>query len=202
MTLPRKRKESPVCGTQQGYEEHLHWRERPCKSCLVGSSTYTDIEIAHQIEAFRDNKRERELWNHCGVLRTTFEQIFDAQKHLCGCCKSSDSKQGWRLDLDASGTIRGILCSDCNLGIEKLGDDSIGVQRAAQYLQRHAELGGHPRHYGPVYVPIKPPLSACMERCFNHFNTGLTVNSVVVLEKLAPDVVQEIHALWLDTRAR
>ena len=200
--MPRKRKDSAVCGTQQGYEKHLQRSERPCTSCLVGSATYTDIEIARQIEAFQEKEHDRRLWNSCGVLRTTFEQIFDQQKRLCGCCKSSDPKQGWRLDLDAAGAIRGILCSDCNLGIEKLGDDAAGVDRAAQYLQCHAALGGHPRHYGPVCVSIRPALSKCMERCFKHFDRGLSVNNVVILEKLAPDVVREIHELWMDDAAR
>lgn len=195
--MPKKNKQSAACGTQQGYEKHLQRSERPCENCLVGSVTYTDIEIARQIEAFREKQGDRRLWNSCGVLRATFEQIFDEQERRCGCCKSSDAKHGWRLDLDAEGQVRGILCSDCNLGIEKLGDDLTGVYRAAQYLQFHAERGGHPRHYGPVSAGIKPALSKCMERCFKHFDERQSINNVVVIEKLSPNIVREIYDLWI-----
>ena len=191
------RKNSVVCGTQEGYEKHLQRSERPCANCLVGSDTYTDIEIAQQIETFREKRRDQLLWNSCGVLRVTLEQIFEKQGRLCGCCKSADPKQDWHVDLDPAGTIRGVLCSDCNLGIEKLGDDTVGIHRAAAYLQCHADRGGHPKYYGPVRFAVKPGLSKCMETCFKHFDEGLPVSKVVIQEKLTPAIVREIHALWL-----
>jgi len=197
--LPRKK--AVVCGTQEGYEKHLQRSERPCASCLVGSVTYTDIEVARQIETFREKRRDQRLWNNCGILRVTFEQIFDEQGRLCGCCKASDPKQGWYIDFDPAGTIRGILCSDCNLGIEKLGDDAAGVQRAVTYLQCHATRGGHPQHEDPVSFAIKPGLSECMETCFKHFDEGLPISKVSILKKLTADTVREIHELWISARA-
>lgn len=167
----------------------------------MGSDTYTDIEIARQIEIFREKCREQRLWHSCGILRVTFEQIFEKQGRRCGCCKESDPKQGWHIDLDAAGTIRGILCSDCNLGIEKLGDNEAGIHRAATYLQCHANRGGHPPHYGPVSYGIRPGRSARMEACFKHFDEGLPVGKVVIEEKLPVAAVQEIHELWLKDRA-
>lgn len=195
--MPKKARTPVPCGTQQGYEAHLERSERPCESCLVGSVTYTDLEIAQQIEAYREKQQERRLWNSFGVLRETFEQIFDKQGRVCGCCKSADPKHGWRLDLDAETQVRGILCSDCNLGIEKLGDDVLGLQRAVLYLQHHAARGGYPKHYGPVSFSVEPALSKCMKRCLAYFDEGHPVSIVVVREKLLPSTVRDIYQLWL-----
>ena len=184
------------CGTPAGYAQHLKRAERPCAECLPGSVTYTDIEIARQIETFRERRGERRLWESHGILRVTYEQIFATQDRTCGCCKTTDPKQGWCVDLDNTGKIRGILCSDCNLGLSSLGDDLISLQRAVAYLETHAMRDGHPRHHGPVDIAVRPAPSARMEVCFQHFTAGLSINEVVVQEKLTPDVVKEIHTLW------
>lgn len=188
------------CGTPEGYERHLRRAERPCENCLVGSSTYTDLEIAQQIEIFRERRRDRQLWERCGILRDTYEQIFEVQGRACGCCKKTDPQQGWRVDLDLAGEIRGILCSDCNLGIEILGDDLRGLQRATAYLQDHAARGGHAKHHGPGDFAIRPNPSKCMNVCFEHFAAGRTVSQVVIQEKLEPETVKKIYALWKSRR--
>ena len=197
----KRRPRRTLCGTREGYAQHLQRRERPCGNCLVGSSTYTDIEIARQIADFQQKRDDHRLWNKCRILRATFEQIFEEQGRRCGCCGSSDPKQGWRGDLDSDEGLRGILCSDCDLGIEKLGDAIDGVARAAAYLQRHNDRGGHPQHYGPISLVVNPDLSKCMKHCFKHFDEGLSVSGVVIREKLPPTIAREIHELWTATRS-
>lgn len=195
-----RRKRSALCGTRKGYERHLQQRERPCGKCLIGSTTYTDIEIARQIEDFQQKRHDHRLWHTHRILRVTFEQIFDEQGRRCGCCESSDPKQGWLGDLDSDGALRGVLCSDCDLGIEKLGDTRDGIARAAAYLQRHTDREGYDPHYGPLSLVVNPDLSECMKRCFMHFDEGLSVNKVVIREKLPPAAVKEIRTLWLKSR--
>jgi hypothetical protein len=189
-----------LCGTPEGYERHLQRAERPCEDCLDGSSTYTDLEIARQIESYRKLRHDQRLWEHYGILRVTYEQIFEAQGRTCACCEKTDPQQEWHVDFDPAGNIRGILCADCNLGIELLGDDLTGLQRAAAYLQSHADRGGHARHLGPGDFTVRPDPSKLMDACFKHFDAGLSIGQVVVQEKLEPNTARNLHAFWKSRR--
>ena len=52
---------------------------------------------------------------------------------LCECCMEQQAT-----DVDHchdTNIIRGFLCSECNTGIGKLGDNEEGVERALNYLK-------------------------------------------------------------------
>ncbi len=54
-----------------------------------------------------------------------------------GCCNICGKWCGDNLHVDHdhnTGTVRGLLCSDCNLGLGKLGDTLEGLQKALDYL--------------------------------------------------------------------
>ena len=53
----------------------------------------------------------------------------------CECCGTSDVK----LDLDhchETDKFRGWLCTNCNVGISRLGDNKTGVAKALDYLNK------------------------------------------------------------------
>jgi hypothetical protein len=53
------------------------------------------------------------------------------------CNRSPRGRFGLSLDHDhTTGKFRGWLCSDCNLGIGKLGDTIEGINAALEYLKR------------------------------------------------------------------
>lgn len=187
-----------ACGTRAGYEGHLRRAERPCARCLVGSVTYSDDEILDLAEELRVKDRNQTLWNKYNITYDTFSRILAEQGHRCACCRTADPKGPWHVDHDHhTGLIRGILCSNCNTGIGMLGDDLGSVRRAVSYLEAYVARGGYckdPRPCPPQSSQPKP--SERMRRCFDFFAQGLSVDKIVVLMRLTPEVVEEIHALW------
>ena len=83
----------------------------------------------------RDQGFRDKLAKH-GVTREEYEAVAAAG---CGVCGAARSANGKRLAIDhdhATGLFRGVLCSDCNLSIGKLGDTAPLVARAVAYLER------------------------------------------------------------------
>jgi hypothetical protein len=95
---------------------------------------------------------------------TTKTSARDFRSATCRACEANDKKQIRRLaklvgppapacqicrcagktELDhchVSGAFRGWLCSECNTGLGKLGDDIAGVRRAIAYLLRSTIRG-------------------------------------------------------------
>ena len=60
----------------------------------------------------------------------------------CECCGKTSEKLHWDHCHDSS-EHRGWLCSNCNTGIGKLGDNIEGVLKAVDYLARVNKLGTH-----------------------------------------------------------
>lgn len=187
----------PVCGTRAGYEGHLRRSERPCTRCLVGSVTYTDDEILDLANELRAKDRDHVLWSKYHITFDTFSRILAEQGDCCACCRTADPNGTWHVDHDHhTGLIRGILCSNCNTGIGMLGDDLDGVRRAAAYLEAHVARGGYPKDPAPPPQDLQPKPSEQMRRCFKFFSQGLALDKVVVLMRLTPEVVSQIHSLW------
>lgn len=66
-----------------------------------------------------------------------FDQMLDTQDGGCAICRV----EGQPLVIDhdhATGEIRGLLCHACNLGLGKLHDDPVLVERALAYLRKLA----------------------------------------------------------------
>tara|TARA_R100000781_G_scaffold112998_1_gene80790 strand:+ start:744 stop:995 length:252 start_codon:yes stop_codon:yes gene_type:complete len=53
----------------------------------------------------------------------------------CECCGDSTSVLNWDHDHETK-EHRGWLCTNCNTGIGKLGDNLEGVTKAVEYLKR------------------------------------------------------------------
>lgn len=149
-----------------------------------------------------EKDRELELWRQHRLTLKRFRQILESQQQRCGCCgtlapEGQDKDWYWRIDHDAEGRIRGILCETCNTGIEQLGDDLLGVQRAVAYLESHARRRGHPFAQDPPKIDDSPKISAVMERCHELFKLRVPVDQVVIIMKLVPSDVKQIYQRWL-----
>jgi len=57
----------------------------------------------------------------------------------CACCGKTDKKLTWDHDHETL-KERGWICTNCNLGIGKLGDNIEGVLKAYNYLIRTTNL--------------------------------------------------------------
>lgn len=59
---------------------------------------------------------------------------------FCECCGSAPGKKALAIDhCHETGVFRGWLCTNCNTGIGKLGDDIYGVSRAIEYLTKFSK---------------------------------------------------------------
>jgi hypothetical protein len=70
-----------------------------------------------------------------GITIVEYQDMWFAQKGCCGIC--GDFYPGVRMGIDHdhdTGDIRGLLCTKCNTGLGKLGDDEEGLYRALDYL--------------------------------------------------------------------
>ena len=68
-----------------------------------------------------------------GVGQVEFDEVFAAQDGRCAICGAADPGH---LDRDhRTGWVRGILCFDCNGGLERFRDDPALLDEALTYLK-------------------------------------------------------------------
>lgn len=73
-----------------------------------------------------------------GITVDQFDVMLAAQGGVCRICRSGDPRGvgSFHVDHDHdTGVIRGLLCSDCNLGLGLFKDDATLLLGAANYLQ-------------------------------------------------------------------
>jgi hypothetical protein len=64
--------------------------------------------------------------------------MWELQEGRCAICKSplSEGQKGHAVDhCHTTGTVRGLLCPSCNLGLGKFRDDPQLLSEAVRYLQ-------------------------------------------------------------------
>lgn len=71
----------------------------------------------------------------CGLTEEEYLLIFNATDGRCAICRSPDNR---RLSIDHchnSGSVRGLLCRKCNMGLGCFSDDPEILKRAIAYLE-------------------------------------------------------------------
>ena len=79
------------------------------------------------------------LWNLYGLTSEDYDRILARQGGGCAGCGRKD-----RLCVDhdkATGVVRGVLCSSCNIGIGWLGHNVDRMERLVSYLREPPALG-------------------------------------------------------------
>ncbi len=77
-----------------------------------------------------------------GMLPSEYEALLNIHGGVCGICGNPPKQEkSLHIDhdhnqerIDGKSFIRGLLCSECNLGIGKFGDTKDGIQKALNYL--------------------------------------------------------------------
>ena len=68
----------------------------------------------------------------------------DEQKNMCAICGRKDESKVLCVDHDhKTGTIRGLLCNGCNVGLGNLKDDIQILQSAIAYLHKYQQQPGN-----------------------------------------------------------
>jgi hypothetical protein len=76
-------------------------------------------------------------WRRFGVTAAQYNEMYSSQNGRCAICLGEENNK--RLSVDhchQSGNVRGLLCSNCNLGIGKLQENTDNLLRAIDYLSR------------------------------------------------------------------
>lgn len=82
-------------------------------------------------------KQQRRRLRMYGLTQHEYDIMWLAQGERCVCGASSPTAKGWCIDhCHATGAVRGILCSPCNLALGQLGDDASRLRLLAAYLDR------------------------------------------------------------------
>ena len=103
-----------------------------CKSCL----RKIDKERWHKRKAHQKNYVLQKTY---GITSDDYEKMLAEQEGKCKICGSEilDVK-GRSLAVDhchSTGKVRGLLCSNCNLGIGSFKDDVTLLEKAIEYLR-------------------------------------------------------------------
>lgn len=70
------------------------------------------------------------------ISEEQYNVLFRSQQGVCAICEREPENENLSVDhCHITGEVRGLLCSRCNVAIGILGDTSIGVRKALEYLE-------------------------------------------------------------------
>jgi predicted nucleic acid-binding Zn ribbon protein len=122
---------------------------RSCHRCLApvpgqrrGIAVCDECRVDRRRVRQPSYERTRTLRKY-GISLDRFVEMQELQNNSCGICGTNrpGGAGQWCVDHDhVTGQVRGLLCSNCNLGIGLLGDDPDVIARAAAYVRSHRQL--------------------------------------------------------------
>jgi hypothetical protein len=128
----RRRMEDPE------FRKRIHQRKQKRRTHRFKTDPEYRAKCKAKRNAHSARTRLRALY---GISSEKYAQMLAAQEGGCAICGSpSRDRTGGRLVVDhdhATGRVRGLLCSCCNLGIGLLDDDTNRMLRLIGYLERH-----------------------------------------------------------------
>lgn len=123
-------------------------RHRFCDSCKKTRKLKTFGDWA------KHNKTHRKKWQKeyqqtntyksnlmlrtYGITQEEYNEMLKEQDYSCAICQTHQDEFENRLSIDHNhntGSIRGLLCSNCNTAIGLLGDNLESIQKALDYLK-------------------------------------------------------------------
>ena len=112
-----------------------HGLRSHCKACCsaAGKQRYLEFRDSYKIKG-----RANHLQKTFGLTLTDFTSLLTKQKGTCAICNSNTpgGRGTWHVDhCHESGTIRGLLCMNCNQGLGRFHDNTTFLQNAINYLQ-------------------------------------------------------------------
>lgn len=122
---------------------------KPCSEFSRDTDRYDSLSSVCRICAREQAKKywvhtgmERARWEdirkNFGLSRTEYEALWNAQRGCCAICLRHQNEFPRYLAVDhdhQTNTIRGLLCSSCNVAIGLLGEDTTRLLNAIKYLK-------------------------------------------------------------------
>lgn len=109
-----------------------------CKECHKQAAADRLKRIADDLPALQ---RGYDLKRRYGITVEEYDRLLAAQGGACAICEGPPGARAKYFHVDHchdTGTIRGLLCRDCNQGIGSLRDRSDLLRAAITYLQEGA----------------------------------------------------------------
>ena len=109
-------------------------------------STDSDMQekyraYAREWAAANPDKRKSQRVRKYGLDAAGYVSLLESQSGRCAICKSEHcgDRRGGSFHVDhchSTGKTRGLLCSQCNLGLGKFKDSIESLERAIEYLKK------------------------------------------------------------------
>lgn len=128
-TFPKATKECHTCGKDiSEFRSHAKWCSPSCSA-----------KGWHRNNPGK--QREYLVKSLYGITNGMFLELLASQGNCCAICKTIPSMKGkqgqWNIDhCHDTGKVRGILCSQCNIGIGQLRDSVLLLKSAIIYLEK------------------------------------------------------------------
>lgn len=82
--------------------------------------------------------KARRRYRDRGLTEAEYHELLATQDGLCAICRSEPGHYALAIDHDhATGVVRGLLCTNCNVGLGHFKDDPAVLQAALAYLLFH-----------------------------------------------------------------
>lgn len=116
-----------------------------CKTCSTKKAREHHIRrVSSKDHVYIRSKRNQYYLNKYNVPLSFVEQLWVSQNKKCKICLADIQSEGSLTHLDhchSSGKIRGLLCTQCNVGLGAFRDNQEVMMEAIKYLQSHTENG-------------------------------------------------------------
>jgi len=108
------------------------------KDCMYKARSKRRKANVNYKKSIQNNNYKRKY----GITLSDYNKLLKQQNNRCNICSIHESELNTRLCVDHShvtGTIRGLLCHNCNRGIGLLQDDYLLLEVAARYLKEYSD---------------------------------------------------------------
>jgi len=114
------------------------------------SPVFKKKENARRREKYRSDKKykdrikSQQFKRRYGIDLSEYQSLLKKQNDLCAICKVNIGKSRYKRDLAVDhdhrlGTVRGLLCTNCNTMLGYLQDDPKRCIKAASYLEKSGD---------------------------------------------------------------
>lgn len=91
-------------------------------------------------EKAEKNRRKSQLSQY-GLTIEEYDKLYDEQNGVCACCGEPQTLGCRFLSVDhdhETGRVRGLLCTNCNIGLGHFKDDKEKLKMAIKYLEENS----------------------------------------------------------------
>lgn len=132
-----------------------------CRACAAAKNSYSRSAVKERSRRWREKNPNYHRDRRYNLGRGRFEEMLAAQGGVCAICGTDEpgGRGAFHVDHDhaccdgprsCGDCVRGLLCTLCNMGLERFKDNPSLLQAAARYLEDGTELLRHAGYGEPI----------------------------------------------------